>query len=405
MEIEEAKRLWTERMVGITETETLPLFDCCGRVAAEDIFSEIDVPSFPRSAMDGYAVRSSELEGACSEKPAVLSVAGEIDAGDVPEHDGNGNAPAYPEKTAVRIMTGGMIPEGFDAVVKQENTDYGETKVSIYRSVPPFMNYCPVGENFGKGALLVKKGELFGRAAIGTLAAAGIDKVKAVRKPRLAIINTGSELLGPGEKPEPGKIYSSIGAMLRCAAERSGAETVLLTICPDDRQTIIDTLKKAIKTADIVITTGGVSVGKKDLIPDMIEGLGGNILFRRVNIQPGTPSLGAMVKGKPVLALSGNPYAALVNFDIYFYAALSKLTGCKALLPKEGVAVMQNDYKKQNFHRRFIRAKVCFGKVETEADNRSSVISNMAECNCYADIPAGTCLKAGDEVRIMMMPG
>ena len=407
MEIEEAKKLWTDRIQMINETESLPLFECFGRVTAEDIYSEINVPSFPKSAMDGYAVRSSEIVGASKDNPVVLTVAEEIDAGDVPGYKQQSAASGtwtYPEKSAVRIMTGGMIPEDFDSVVKQEDTDYGEKMVSIYKAIPAFMNYCPVGENFTKGALLAKKGTLINRGILGNLASAGIGNVKVLRKVRAAIINTGSELIDTGEELSPGKIYSSIGAMLKCSVEKAVAETVMLEICPDEKEKIIQVLKKAFEISDIVITSGGVSVGKKDLIPVIINELGGETIFRKVNIQPGTPTMGCIVNGRPLLALSGNPYAALVNFDIYYFEALAKLTGCDGLAPKEGVAVIQSDYKKENYHRRFLRAKESFGKVEIEKDNKASVISNMAECNCYVDVPAGKTYNAGDVVNIIRMP-
>lgn len=396
-EIEEA----LEALLGKTEaknfdiqTEEIPIADCCGRVLAEDIISPINVPEFNRSAMDGYAVKSSDTEDASSDNKVVLKVAGEILAGDYKEL-------AYTEKTAVRVMTGAYIPDGYDAVIKQEDTDYGMENAAIYAPAKPYMNYCRKGEDLKAGELVLQKGIRLSAIHIGILASLGIAYVKVKRGLGVAIISTGSELMNPGTPLLPGKIYNNTAYMLEAVIKREGLKVVLRTSVSDDEQSLKDAVFNASRAADIVITTGGVSVGKRDLLPAVLKELGSDIAFERVNIQPGTPTIGSVLNGTPILSLSGNPYAAIANFEIYFWELAAKIMECEAFKAAYENAVMTCDYPKRNKLRRFVRAYVAEGKVSLpESVHASSVIANMASCNCFLDVPAGQSLSVGDSVRI-----
>ncbi len=399
LSVEESLERMLENIKGECEDETVSLKEALLRIAAKDCRAESPVPDFARSAMDGYAVRSDDIKGACRENPVRFKVTGQILAGDKKDI-------SYQEKSAVRIMTGGRIPEGYDAVVKQEDTDMNDKEVEIYTSLKPFTNYCPIGENIKKGQILVKKGGRIGRIEAGLLASSGINEITVKKEIRTALISTGSELTAVGEKKRDNNIYSSISYMIEASLRAEGLKTVLDEICPDDKEMIRKKLIEAADMADIIITTGGVSVGKKDLLHDVLDECGADKLFYRSLIQPGTPTIGAVLKGKPVLCLSGNPYAAILNFDLYYWEIVAKLTGSSYYKPTGKSAILKDDHTKINKLRRFIRAVYKDGEVNlTNGGDRSSVIGDMEECNCYIDIPAGRTYKKGDRVTILEMKG
>ena len=406
MEIEEANRLLCDSVDEIKDTERLPLASSFGRVLAEDVIAPFSVPSFPKSAMDGYAVKSSEVKCASTDNPVKLRVIGERLAGDGGEICGpeGGQLTSQSQGTALRIMTGAEVPEGFDAVVRQEDTDYGEAEVSIYKSVEPYTNYCKVGEDIREGETVVSSGRKVGRIEAGVLASLGVAEVSVIRKLRVSIISTGSELREVGEILEKGTIYNSISYTIM-AALNEPCFLVESSICKDDKEEIKSSITKALESSDIVITTGGVSVGKKDLLPEVLEEIGAMKLFSRVNIQPGTPTIGSVKDGKVILSLSGNPYAALANFDCYFWMVASKMTGCSTFDTEFAEAELASEYNKVSKHRRLLRAKLSDGKVYLpEKGHASSVMSNIINCNCYVDIPSETPVKVGDRVKVRIMP-
>ena len=406
MEIEEAVSILKNALKPIEETEFCPLSEAFGRIAACDVFAPINVPPFAKSAMDGYAVRAADVADA-SEAPVQLKVIGELFAGDWELPPVSTAATCQSQSTllpAVRVMTGSPVPEGFDAVVMQEDTDYGEDIVRIYKSVQPFQNYCAVGEDIKKDSLVLKSGSKIGRSHIGILASLGILEVEVLRKVKVAIISTGSELFQAGRPLPPGKIYSSIAPMLISSLQNADACLIKNQLVKDDEIEITSAIKDSAGIAYIIITTGGVSVGKKDLLPDILNTLGTRKLFSHVNIQPGTPTLASLLDGKLILSLSGNPYAALANFDIYFYHAISVLNENPEIEPEKKTAILASDYEKINKMRRLVRARYEDGKVSLPANNHnSSVIGNLTGCNCYLDLPAQSHIKKGDKVEILMM--
>ena len=273
MEIEEAVKLITDAAVPLTDTMTVPLCDASGYILAEDIAAGVPVPAFARSAMDGYAVKATEVTGASKAAPVKLKVSGEILAGDHRDI-------AYAHKSAVRVMTGGMIPDGYDAVIRQEDTDYGEAEVSVYAPVKPYMNYCPVGEEIKGGETVLNTGRLIGRVEMGLLASLGRAEVTVRRPAGVALISTGSELISPGEELPLGKIYGSIRYMLTSSISQEKLEITYSADCPDDKELIRGHIRKAAEASDVIITTGGVSVGKRDLIPGVLDEIGAVKLFQ-----------------------------------------------------------------------------------------------------------------------------
>ena len=402
MEYEEALMAIISAVDPVRETERAALAEATGRILGEDIPAPFSVPHFPKSAMDGYAVRAEDVKDAAKDMPVKLQVVGEMLAGDVPSDAPNRQGQPG---TAVRIMTGAMVPDGYDAVIRQEDTDYGETEVKIYRRVEPFTNYCKVGEDIEEGSIVLPAGRRIGRIEAGVLASLGIAEVPVLRKVRVFVLSTGSELCelesAKARIPEAGRIYNSIAYTL-AASLPDNAFSFDHAVCTDDADSISAGIEHGLKTADVVITTGGVSVGKKDLLPEVLEGIGAKRVFSGVNIQPGTPTIGSVRDGKAILSLSGNPYAALVNFDLYFKPLAAKLTGCDSFLPVEEEAVLRSEYTKVNRLRRFVRARVEKGNVTLPAKSHaSSVLSNLLDCNCYVDLPRETPVRPGDIVRIV----
>ena len=397
MEIEEALKIIEENIRPITEVSSVSLEEAGGFICGKDVTAREPIPAFPKSAMDGYAVNSDEVSKADEDHPVSLKVIGTIYAGEYKEI-------SFLPGSAIRVMTGSMIPDGYDAVVKQEQTDYGESIVTIYASVKKHENYCQVGEELREGDLVIPAGTLLGRTQIGLLASLGKNTVTIRRPARVSILSTGSELVFPGKARLPGQIYNSILFMLKSDLREMRFEIPFAINCPDEKESLQNDLENVLAASDLVITTGGVSVGKKDLIPEILTKIGAETLFKRVNMQPGTPTTLSKLEDKLILSLSGNPYAALANFDLYFGQIAAGLMGCDSFKNKSGEAILMDPYEKVNRARRLIRAYTMDGKVYLPVNvHSSSVFGNMEQCNCYVDLPEGKKAKPGDTVKIWKM--
>lgn len=406
LEIEECLLRLLSEIQPQNRTKIVHITECQGMILGEDVVAEMMVPPYPKSAMDGYAVRAADIADATKEHPIKLKVAGELLAGDDLEVSNlkyfnmeNGKSGADP--TAVRVMTGSYIPEGFDAVIRQEDTDYGEEEVAIYASVKPYANYCRVGEDIKQGELVIPKHTRLSSLHIGLMASLGVEKVCVCEPAKITIISTGTELVEVGQPLLPGKIYNSIAYMLVAAIRKEGLSVSGVETCADREELLGERIGEAVKTADMVITTGAVSVGKKDIIPQVLSSLGARELFRGANIQPGTPTLASVLDGKVILSLSGNPYAAIANFELYFWPAMAKMMHSTSFEVKTAFAELASEYSKVNKLRRMIRAHAEDGKVTIPSQvHSSSVIRNLTECNCFIDLEAGRAVKSGDMVRI-----
>ena len=396
MEINEAKEKLLNSISKLElDEEEVSITDAIGKISAEDVVAKVNVPSFPKSAMDGYAVCSRDTQGASKDNPVKLTVIEKLFAGET-------SKAVFENNSAVRVMTGSLIPEGYDAVVMQEDTDYGEQDVLIKKEIKSFTNYCKVGEDIKIGETFIRKNDVINRTNLGTLASLGISKVKVYSNPKVGIISTGTELALLDEELKEGKIYSSISYMLKAQLESYGIEAKIC-VCPDEKNEIKEKLLTFLNEYDLIITTGGVSVGEKDLMPDVLKDIDAGIVFSRVNIKPGTPTMGSVKDGKIILSLSGNPFAALANFDYYFWDVLAKVTGNNNYKSNIVKAALANDYEKLEKTKRLLRAKLDNGKAYLEKVNSSSVISNMSDCNCYVFIDENKAYKAGDEVKVLMM--
>ena len=362
-----------------------------GDVCLEDIVSPIDQPPFPRSPLDGYAVCGAETLSATRENPVTLRVVGKVYAG-------TGEIPAMGEGECVRIMTGGTIPPGADAVIKQEDTDYGEETVRIYRGVKPWSNYCYQGEDFKKGDLLVPKRTVLDYTGIAVLASAGIGEVKIPRRARIALFSTGDELVPAGGPLSPGKIYDSNLSGLAARLTELGYEMGFelgVNHLPDDPDVVREEVLAVIDSCDFVITTGGVSVGQKDILVRVLGEIAQDPrhtykeIFYELRMKPGSPSKLVLVDGKPLLCLSGNPFAAAAVFEIVGRQVLTSLSG-RPLAMHEGTAILRGDFRKASPVERILRARLTDGTAEIARSNSSGQIRSMLGCNGFVDIPAGS---------------
>ena len=408
MQIDKCLEILLEHVNTKKDMEEVALMDAVGRVLGRDIVADTNVPSFAKSAMDGYAVVSSDVASASAASPVRLQVIGQLCAGEYKDFD---YTKAHAEESsatgkALRVMTGAMVPEGFDAVVRQEDTDYGMDFVLIRSSVEKYQNYCLVGEDIKKGTVVLEKGTTILPVHEGILASLGIDKVPVLTPEKIAINSTGDELVLPGERLDNGKIYGSIAFMLGAAIRKEGLQVVSMELCRDHVKQAVSLLDEAVKAADVIITTGALSVGKKDFMPEALKTAGAETLFRNADIQPGTPTMASLLCGKPVLSLSGNPYAALANFEIYFWDLAAKLMGSDNLRPRIETLPMAEDYSKKNKSRRLVRAFAKEGKVYlTAKEHQASLIYNLTKCNCLIEFEAGKNVSKGDKVKVRFIKG
>ncbi len=402
--LEEAMEITTAHTTRLTGAEEVPLLAADGRILARDMITETENPPFDRSPIDGYACRSADIRDASGDHPVTLRVAAEIDAGQYYE------GPVQAGE-AVRIMTGAPIPEGCDCCVWQESTDRGRETVTISESVPAHGNYCDRGEDFGKGVLMARAGDRLNCVDIADLAAMGVSEVPVFAIPRIALYTTGDELTEPGQPLAPGKIYNSNLPLLSARLTELGMPAQWSGHLRDDAEAVADAIRQAAdQGADLIITTGGVSVGRKDILHEVIDLLGAEKLFWRVQIKPGMPTIFSVYQHIPIVSLSGNPFGALANMELLVRPMLAKMTGDPTLVPGRASGILKDDFPKASPGRRFIRAYYKDGAVSLpgpgSTEHSSGVLSSMRHCNCLVDIPAGSpALKAGEAVTVCLLAG
>ncbi|WP_233531908.1 molybdopterin molybdotransferase MoeA [Paenibacillus alkalitolerans] len=372
--------------------ETLGLVDAVRRRAAEDVFAPEPVPHFRRSGMDGYAIRSGDTKDASSANPVAFSVIDNIPCGTVPRE-------AIVSGAAARIMTGAMVPDGADAVVMLEMTEPrengDETVISVKRHIPSGANVSAVGSDLMQGEPVIRRGERLGPAEIAVLAAVGKPDVTVFRRPKVAILSTGTELLAPGEPLQPGKIRNSNSYMLAAQTANAGGEPAIIESVPDRLDIAAGTIRRLMETddCDLLITTGGVSVGDYDMMTDFLYEWQGELLFNKIMMRPGSPTSAAVFNGKLLFALSGNPGACFAGFELLVRPAIKKMQGAADPGPASIKAVLDADFPKVNAYTRYIRGKrrVEDGSVFAApvGEDRSSMLVPGLGADCFIVIPPG----------------
>lgn len=398
IELEYALQVIEDSVDEINKTDIIKIEESMGRIIGEDVYAPINQPPFNRSPLDGYALRAEDTKGANDSNPIKLKVVDEVFAG------GNINT-VVNKGQAIRIMTGAEIPEGADCVIRQEITNYGMEEVEIYSELKSYENYCFKGEDIKKGSKLISKGDKLTYVHIGILAAMGITEVLVKRKPRVGIISTGDELVYRGEPLKKGKIYDSNRITISMRLLEFGCEIITSKIISDETHEVCEEIENIIDKVDIVITTGGVSVGKKDIMHEVIKKLNANRLFWKVKMKPGTPAMYSIYKNKPILSLSGNPFAAIATFELMGRKLIYKLTGDLDLKQVRIKSVMEDDFLKESKGRRIVRGIYKNNKVYLPQGGHSpGMMASVLGCNCLIDIKPGTKkLLKGNEVDIILI--
>lgn len=398
IELELALQIIDESVNQISNTEKVNIEEARGRIIGEDIYAPINQPPFNRSPLDGYALKSEDTLGASKNNPVKLKVVDEVFAG------GNINT-ILKNKQAIRIMTGAEIPEGADCVIRQESTNYDMDEVEIYSELKRYENYCFAGEDVRKGSKLISKGEKLTYIHIGLLAVMGITQVLVQRKPRIGIISTGDEVISVGQTLGKGKIYDSNRVTISMRLLDFGCEIISSKIMSDEVHHVSEEIHNLIDKVDVIITTGGVSVGKKDIMHEVIKTINANRLFWRVKMKPGTPAIYSIYKNKPIISLSGNPFAAIATFEIMGKEIIYKLTGDMDLKQIRIKSIMEDDFLKSSKGRRIVRGIYKNNKVYLPQGGHSpGMMSSMIGCNCLIDIKPGTKqLLKGDDVEIILI--
>jgi molybdopterin molybdotransferase len=389
------------------EGEQVPIVAALGRVLAEDVYADVDIPPHHNSAMDGYAVIAADVAGASAETPVALRVIENLAAGYVA---GQQVAPG----TAIRIMTGAPLPKGADAVVRFERTEQEGDEVRIYFSAPVGNNVRCAGEDVRSGSLVLTKGTRVRPQEVGMLASLGRSAVSVIRRPRVAILATGDELVDVGEWLGPGKIRNSNGYSNAAQVVRYGGVPLMLGIARDTEEDLVSKIRSGLEQgADLLLTSGGVSVGDFDVVKKVLSAEG-QITFWRVCMKPGKPlafgridaEVDGVKRSVPVLGMPGNPVSVMVSFEIFARPAILTMLGVSDLAKPTVDAVLAEEIVSKDERRHYMRVR-----LEQDGDGYrasltgaqgSGILTSMVKANGLAIIPEDwTSAPAGSRVKAM----
>ncbi len=382
-------------------TERIPLAEAHNRVLAEDITAPMDVPPFDRSTVDGYAVQAQDTFGAEENKPVKLKLSGRVNIGEAP-------GVTVKRGTVAEIVTGAPLPKGADAVVMLEYVVQESNSVLIHRAVSKGENVMKAGSDIHKGETVLKKGQTLSSREIGALAALGLAEVDMYKRPRVAVLSTGGEVVEAGKKLEHGKIYDVNAHTLSAAVLECGGEPLNLGIIEDEKDRLEDAFRMALRLADVVVSSGGVSVGPKDLVPSILSGLGEpGVIVCGVAVKPGKPLTVALVDGKPVFSLPGHPTSALLMFYLIVRPLLTQMAGKleeDSLFTVDAIAAEKMFPAKGR--RTFVMVNLApDGAGELKASpvplGLSGAITTLAKADGFVEIPDGQqFVDAGEPVTV-----
>ena len=400
---EEARRLLLDTQP--VETEKIRTTQARGRVVAEDLYSRVDLPHFHRAAMDGYAVKAQDTFGASTSLPAYLKLVGTVEMGkEVTRTLGKGEA--------MRISTGGMLPPESDGVVMVEYTEeVANQRVEVQRGVSPWQNTIQIGDDIKKGELVFRRGRRLRAHDLGALTGIGISTLTVHRKPRVALISTGDEIIEAEEEPLPGQVrninqHSLAGLIAEC-----GAELQDLGVFRDDKDSLSQALEKAMESADLVLLSGGSSVGVRDIALEAILSLrDAGVIFHGISVSPGKPTIFAKAAGKPLLGLPGYPVSALVIFDLFAAPLIRKLGGQDATtssqFQKTTRAVLKTNIASQTGREDYVRVSLTRinGTLYAEAlPSKSGAIFTLVKADGMVKIDLNQeGIEQGEEVEVIL---
>jgi molybdopterin molybdotransferase len=366
------------RVTSLAAPELIAVPRALGRVLAEDVAAPLDVPPTDNSAVDGYAISSADTP---PDGPGVLDVVADLPAGSVYL------SPLQPGQ-ALRIMTGAPIPTGADTVIPQENVERDGTRVRI-GPIAKGMNVRRRGEDVSAGTVVIESGTVLRPQELGLISSLGWAQVLVRRRPRVAVLSTGDEIVAPGQPRSPGQIYDSNRFTLCASVEQCGGEVIDLGIVPDVREELRGRLLEASRMADIIITSGGVSVGAYDLVKDVLQEIGG-IAFWQVAMQPGRPLAVGRIGAAHFFGLPGNPVASMLTFSLFVRPVLWKVAGRRAIFADgweaKAVEPMRKKSGRREFKRGVLRYQDGAWEVRTTGPQGSGILSSMVAGNCLVVI-------------------
>ena len=386
LSLDEAKRIlkqnFTPKPVGVKQ---VPISLAHNSVLAEDIVAPMDVPSFTRSTVDGYAVKAADTFGAEEDQPIALKLCGSVRIGETPKV-------TVKKDTTVEIVTGAPLPNGADAVVMLEYVVQKNNTIFTHHSVSKGENVMKAGSDIHKDEIILKKSQTLFSREIGVLAALGFAQVNVYKRPRTAIVSTGAEIVSPGKPLSPGKIYDINAHTISAAVTECGGEPVSLEIVLDETNQLTATLKKALNSADIIITSGGVSVGPTDIIPKVLNTLGKpGVIVSGIAVKPGKPTTIAIVNGKPVFSLPGHPTSSLLIFHLFVCPVIRGMTGKSEQAPVMVKAVASAKMFPARGRRTFVMVSLTSDKsgelvASPVASGLSGAITTLAKADGFVEI-------------------
>ena len=400
----DALEVLKQRLSLTIRQEPLNTAEALDRVLAEDIYSPEDLPAFPRSAMDGFAVRAQDTFGASEGLPAYLDMVGEVPMG-----------PAHQVRIslgqAAGVHTGGMLAQGADAVVMVENTQrVDEATIEVVRPVAPGENVIQVGEDVRTGELILERGRLLRPQDLGGLLALGITRIKAAPRPKVAIVSTGDELVEPGQTPGHGQIRDINTYTISALVARAGGIPLPLGIVPDDYEAQREAARRALDQGDILLFSAGSSVSARDMTADVINSLGEpGVLVHGVSLRPGKPTILGVVEGKPAFGLPGNPVSAMIVFDLLVRPIVFLLGGYShptPPLPQTINARLLRDIASASGREDYVQVRLVQGEGGLCADpvfGKSNLIYTLIRADGTVKVPLDRSgLYAGEEVAVLL---
>ncbi len=380
--------------------ERVNLLDALGRVIGEDLVASRPIPPKNNAAMDGYALRGEDIRGASPETPVVLDVIEDIPAGAIPQKRvGKGQA--------ARIMTGAPVPDGADAVLRMEDTEKDGQRVRVFVETPAGQDIRLAGEDVRPGETVICRGDIIRPAEIGMLATVGRSFISVYQKPLIAILATGDELVDVDENPSPWQIISSNSYALAAQILDCGAIPLQIGIAKDTRDDLTAKLNAAMR-ADLIVSSGGVSVGDYDLVKDIMKEVGNRMQFWQVAMRPGKPLAFGAMNGIPLFGLPGNPVSSMVSFEQFVRPSILKMMGHGNLFRKTIRALLKEPIDKKKGTRHFIRARVTFDDGQywavSTGEQGSGILKSMVQANGLIVLPEDTAsVKAGETVTVQLI--
>ncbi len=381
-------------------TETVLLHESPGRVLARDIVADCNVPFEDNSAMDGYAVVAADTAPASDQAPVTLRIIEDIPAGSIPHE-------TVVSGSAARIFTGAIIPSGADAVLMQEYTRRNDDTVTVFSPVRTGANIRRAGEDLACDTVVLHRGKVLRAADTGILSSAGASSVEVARRPIAGIITTGNEIIEPSEPMSRGKVRNTNGYTISAMSRETGALPIRYDIVSDNREAIENCLDRAAVECDLIITSGGVSVGDYDLVGHIVKEKGA-LDFWNIAMKPGKPHAFGSYGGKPFIGLPGNPVSVMVGFEMFVRPMMLQMMGAAHLFRKRAWARLEHDVKEKSDRVKILRGIVSYSRegisVKTTGAQGSGILASMRDADCFIFLPQDvSAASAGDMVEIMLL--